>query len=134
MSGLAHEVALAMPYEQALERVIDALKTEGFGVLTRVDIHDAFKEKLGVDFRRYSILGACNPPLALKALSARPDAGMMLPCNVTVEEDGHGGSIVRIVDADHMMKASGLDADPALAEVGGEAGERLARVAAKLAG
>ncbi len=134
MSELAHEITLPLPYDQALEQVIAALKAEGFGVLTRVDIHDAFKEKLGADFRHYSILGACNPPLALKALSARPDAGMMLPCNVTVEEDEHGGSIVRIIDAAYMMKVSGLDADAALLEVGNEAAERLARVAQQLAG
>lgn len=134
MSELAHEVRLDLSYDDALEAVQAALKEEGFGVLTRIDIHDAFREKLGIDFRRYSILGACNPPLAHKALGARPDAGMMLPCNVTVEEAGEGQSVVRIVDADSMMKAGGLDSDPVLAEVGGEAGARLARVAASLAG
>jgi len=132
MSEISHEVRLDQPYEEALVHVQEALKQEGFGVLTRIDIHDAFQEKLGVEFRKYSILGACNPPLAHKALSARPDAGMMLPCNVTVEDDGQGGSIVRIVDANAMMRAGGMAEDPVLAEVGGEAGLRLRRVAESL--
>ena len=134
MSELSHDIALDLDYDEALERVQAALKEEGFGVLTRIDIHDAFKEKIGVDFRRYSILGACNPPLAHKALSSRPDAGLMLPCNVTVEEDGQGGSLVRIVDAQAMMQAGGLEDDPVLAEVGGDAGARLKRVADSLSG
>jgi uncharacterized protein (DUF302 family) len=102
-------------------------------VLTRIDIHDAFKEKLGVAFRKYSILGACNPPLAHKALSARPDAGLMLPCNVIVEETG-AQTLVRIVDPAAMMQAGGLAGDPVLAEVGQEAETRLRRVAAALQG
>jgi uncharacterized protein (DUF302 family) len=134
MSNIALEVAMAEGYESAMEKVQEALKAEGFGVLTRIDIHDAFREKLGVDFRRYTILGACNPPLAFQALSARPEAGMMLPCNVTVEEDGQGGSLVRIVDAEQMMQAGGFEDDPVLADVGGEAGDRLQRVARSLQG
>jgi uncharacterized protein (DUF302 family) len=128
---MAYEVTLSAPYAEALEHVIDALKEEGFGVLTRIDVHDAFKEKLGVDFRNYSILGACNPPLAYKALSSRPDAGLMLPCNVIVEESD-GGTLVRIVDPAAMMQAGGLEGDPVLQEVGGEAEIRLKRVAEAL--
>lgn len=129
MSEMAYEVLLTTPYQQSLERVIAALKAEGFGVLTRIDIHDAFREKLGVDFRRYTILGACNPPLAHKALSSRPDAGLLLPCNVIVEEtpDG-GGTLVRIVDPAAMMRVGGFEGDPVLKEVGGEAERRLKRV------
>ena len=111
--------------------MIEALKEEGFGVLTRIDVHDAFKEKLGVEFRNYSILGACNPPLAHKALSSRPDAGLMLPCNVIVEESD-GGTLVRIVDPAAMMQAGGFESDPVLQEVGGEAEVRLKRVAEAL--
>jgi len=88
MTEMAYDVRLDTSYDESLERVINALKEEGFGVLTRIDVHDTFKEKLGVEFRKYAILGACNPPLAHKALSARPDAGLMLPCNVVVEEVG----------------------------------------------
>ena len=131
MAELAYNVSLNTPYNESLERVIIALKEEGFGVLTRIDVHDAFKEKLGVEFRNYTILGACNPPLAHKALSSRPDAGLMLPCNVVVEEVD-GGTLVRIVDAAAMMQAGGLDGDPVLKEVGGEAEVRLKRVAEAL--
>jgi uncharacterized protein (DUF302 family) len=131
MSGMAFEVTLEGPYAESLERVIEALKEEGFGVLTRIDVHDAFKEKLGLEFRNYSILGACNPPLAHKALSNRPDAGLMLPCNVIVEENDDG-TLVRIVDPAAMMQAGGFDGDPVLKEVGGEAEIRLRRVAEAL--
>ena len=131
MTGMAFEVTLDAPYAESLERVIEALKEEGFGVLTRIDVHDAFKEKLGVEFRNYSILGACNPPLAHKALSSRPDAGLMLPCNVIVEESD-GGTLVRIVDPASMMQAGGFEGDPVLQEVGGEAEVRLKRVAEAL--
>lgn len=131
MTGMAYEVTIDAPYADALHTVIEALKEEGFGVLTRIDVHDAFKEKLGVDFRNYSILGACNPPLAYKALSSRPDAGLMLPCNVIVEESD-GGTLVRIVDPAAMMQAGGLAGDPVLQEVGAEAETRLKRVAEAL--
>jgi uncharacterized protein (DUF302 family) len=128
MSEMAFEVTVNVPYAEAMERVIDALKNEGFGVLTRIDVHDTFKQKLDIDFRNYSILGACNPPLAHKALSNRPDAGLMLPCNVIVEEVGNN-TLVRIVDPAAMMQAGGLAGDPAMEEVGTEAGVRLRRVA-----
>ena len=131
MSGMAFEIAMDEPWESAVDRVISALAAEGFGVLTRIDVHDTFKAKLDVDFRPYSILGACNPSLAHKALSNRPDAGLMLPCNVIVEQEGEG-TLVRIVDPAAMMKAGGLDGDPAMEEVGGEAGARLQRVAKAL--
>ena len=80
-----------------------------------------------MDFRNYCILGACNPPLAYKALSNRPDAGLMLPCNVIVEESGDG-TLVRIIDPAAMMEAGGFAGDPVLQEVGGEAEVRLRRV------
>jgi len=131
---MAYEVQLATPYQESLDRVIAALKGEGFGVLTRIDVHDAFKEKLGVDFRPYCILGACNPPLAHKALSHRPDAGLLLPCNVIVEETPGGGALVRIIDPAAMMQAGGFAGDPVLQEVGGEAERRLKRVAELLRG
>jgi uncharacterized protein (DUF302 family) len=133
MSEMAFEVVIDLPYAQAVSLVIDALKEEGFGVLTRIDVHDTLKEKLGVDFRNYSILGACNPSLAHKALSHRPDAGLMLPCNVIVEEIPEG-TLVRIVDPAAMMVAGGLAGDPVMEEVGSEAGVRLKRVAEALAG
>ncbi|MCW8873249.1 MAG: DUF302 domain-containing protein [Xanthomonadales bacterium] len=131
MSAMAYEVSIDAPYSEVVPRVIEALQAEGFGVLTRIDVHDAFKEKLGVDFRNYSILGACNPSLAHRALSNRPDAGLMLPCNVIVEENDEG-TLVRIVDPAAMMQAGGLAGDPVLQEVGAEAETRLKRVAAAL--
>jgi len=132
MSDMAFEVTLDTPYAEALDRVVAALKDEGFGVLTRIDVHDTLKQKLDVDFREYCILGACNPPLAHRALSARPDAGLMLPCNVIVESLESGGTLVRIVDPKAMMTAGGLAGDPAIEAVGGEAEQRLRRVATAL--
>jgi uncharacterized protein (DUF302 family) len=131
--SIAFEVKLTDGYDDALKRVTEALAAEGFGVLTRVEIHRAFEEKLGVEFRPYSILGACNPKLAHKALVDRPEAGLLLPCNVTVEQ-ADGGSLVRIINPDEMMRAGGMDADPTLAEVGREARDRLERVAIALRG
>jgi uncharacterized protein (DUF302 family) len=131
MSEMAFEVTVNAPYAEAVEQVIEALGDEGFGVLTRIDVHDTFKKKLNADFRNYSILGACNPPLAHKALSNRPDAGLMLPCNVIVEEV-ENGTLVRLVDPAAMMQAGGLAGDPVMEEVGGEAGARLRRVARSL--
>lgn len=134
MSEMAFEVVLDTPFGPSLERVIDELQKEGFGVLSRIDVHEKFREKLGIEFREYCILGACNPPLAHKALSNRPDAGLMLPCNVIVEAREEGGTLVRIVDPQAMMQAGDFHEDPVLAEVGGEAELRLRRVAEALAG
>ena len=132
MAKMAYEVTMRAPFDEAQDRVIEALKEEGFGILTRIDVHDTLKEKLGVDFKKYAILGACNPPLAHKALSNRPEAGLMLPCNVIVEAVDDG-TLVRIVDPHAMMDAGGFADDPALQEVGGEAASRLKRVAETLA-
>ena len=132
MKNMAYEVTVHAPFDEVQAQVIDALKAEGFGVLTRIDVHDTLKEKLDVDFRQYAILGACNPPLAHKALSSRPDAGLMLPCNVIVEAVD-GGTLVRIVDPHAMMNAGGFADDPVLQDVGSEAAARLQRVAQALA-
>jgi len=134
MTDMAFEVTLDEPFAESVDRVIAALKEEGFGVLTRIDVHDALKQKIGVDFRHYSILGACNPPLAHKALSHRPEVGLMLPCNVVVEDAGEGRTLVRIADPEMMMQAGELSGDPVLEEVGGQAQRRLRRVAEALHG
>jgi uncharacterized protein (DUF302 family) len=131
---LAMEVRLDCSYQDALERVADALKEQGFGVLTRIDVKETLKAKLDVDFRPYAILGACNPKLANRALSARPEIGLMLPCNVTVEEIEAGGTLVRIADPDVMMGVGGFENDPAVAAVAQEAHALLAKVAATLSG
>jgi uncharacterized protein (DUF302 family) len=132
MSNLSLDLEIAAPFAEAVERVTAALKVEGFGVLTRADIHTAFKEKIDKDFRPYVILGACNPPLAYEALSSRPEAGLLLPCNVIVEETSPGHCLVRIVNAGEMMRMAGFDTDPVLSHVGGEADARLKRVATQL--
>lgn len=129
---IGFEIRLDLPYEEALEKVIAALKSEGFGVLTRIDVHATLKEKLGEDFRPYVILGACNPPLAHRALSQDPVVGLMLPCNVTVEEDPGVGSIVRLANPEMMLTVGSLQDNPALLEVAQQAKSRLERVAAAL--
>jgi uncharacterized protein (DUF302 family) len=122
-------VYLDTDFETALARVTDALKTEGFGVLTEIDVKETLKKKIGVDFRPYKILGACNPPLAHRALTLAPETGLLLPCNVTVSQEP-GGIQVSIVDPIAML---GVVANPALKPVAEEARAKLERVAASLA-
>lgn len=129
---IGFEVKIDQPYETAVEKVITALKAEGFGVLTRIDVHTTLKEKLGEDFRPYVILGACNPPLAHRALSEDAVVGLMLPCNVTVEATPDGGSLARIANPEIMMMVGALQENEVLTEVAGEARSRLERVAASL--
>lgn len=129
---LGFTVAVNLPYAQAVEKVIAALKAEGFGILTRIDIQATFKEKLGADFRPYVIMGACNPPLSHRALSADAEVGLMLPCNVTVEELPDGSSLARIANPIMMMTAGNLGKNPALIEVAQAAYAKLERVAQSL--
>ncbi|MCC7161307.1 MAG: DUF302 domain-containing protein [Anaerolineae bacterium] len=124
-------VSMPVSYEQAIERAIAALKQEGFGVLTEIDVQTTLKQKLGVDFMRYVILGACNPSLAHRALSADLDVGLLLPCNVVIYEIGANESMVALVDPLSML---GVLASPALEPVAGQARERLERVAQVLRG
>lgn len=116
--------------DEALERVTAALKREGFGILTQIDVKDTLKKKLDVEFRRYLILGACNPSLAHKALSTDPQIGLLLPCNVVVQEATEGGVIVSIADPRAMFTV--VD-NPALEPIVDEADQRLRRVMASLA-
>jgi uncharacterized protein (DUF302 family) len=125
---LAFQVKVSDPYEAAVDKVVAALKSEGFGVLTRIDVKATMKEKLDAEFRPYAILGACNPPLAHKALETLPEVGVMLPCNVTVEE-WEDGSRVSIANPAAMIGVGGLDQHEALREVMDEARARLMRVA-----
>jgi uncharacterized protein (DUF302 family) len=117
-----------LPYDAALEKVTAALKAEGFGVLTSIDVKETMKKKLDVDFRKYTILGACNPPLAHKALNARPDVGLLLPCNVIVYEEGDQ-TVVNIIDP---LSMTSFIQDPSLDMVADEAHQRLKRVAAAI--
>jgi len=95
---------VSMPYEKAVERAAVVLKENGFGVLTEIDIKAKLKEKLDVDFKRYAILGACNPPLAHKALQAEPEIGLLLPCNVIVYEVDDDTSVVSAIDPATMVQ------------------------------
>jgi uncharacterized protein (DUF302 family) len=132
-TSFAMEVHLDGSYEDALERVAEALKEQGFGILTRIDVKETLKAKLDVDFRDYAILGACNPKLAHRALSARPEVGLLLPCNVTVEAAEDGGVLVKIADPELMMGVGGFEDDPAIAAVAEEARALLANAAVALA-
>ena len=118
---------LSIGYDAAVARLPDALKTEGFGVLTEIDVRNTLKEKLGVDFRRYKIFGACNPPLAHRALETELGLGVMLPCNVVVYEDGDR-AVVIAVDPMQTIAVS----DPALRPIADEVGGKLARVLERL--
>jgi uncharacterized protein (DUF302 family) len=115
-------------YDEVLAKLPDLLKAEGFGVLTQIDVKETLKQKLGVDFRRYQILGACNPPLAHKALSAEIEIGVMLPCNVIVYENDQGKAVVVAIDPMQTIAAT----NPGLAGIAGEVRQRLSRVLEKV--
>lgn len=119
---------LSLSFDQALTAVPEALKAEGFGILTEIDVQKTLDEKLKVPFRRYRILGACNPPLAHRALSAEIDAGVMLPCNVIVYEGDDGRAVVTAVDP---MQTLARD-HPGLEAVAREVRGKLGRVVAAL--
>ena len=118
-----------LPYEQAVVKTTEALKAQGFGVLTQIDVKSVMKQKLNVDFRRYVILGACNPPLAHRAFSANLDVGLLLPCNVTVHEDGDKSVVTA---ADPVVLLGALQEDPSLQEVAAEVRSRMQQVIASL--
>ena len=111
-------------FEQAIERTTQALKAEGFGVLTTIDVKDTLKKKIGVDFRRYVILGACNPQLAHRALGKELGVGLLLPCNVTVFEGDQRQVVVQIVKPQSMFE---VVRTPGMEPVVAEADERLRR-------
>jgi uncharacterized protein (DUF302 family) len=121
---------VSAPFDQVLERVTAALAKEGFGVLTRIDVRETLRQKLGVDFERYQILGACNPPLAHRALTADREVGLLLPCNVIVYETGKGETTVSIFDP--MSIVAGQPESP-LAELAKEARTKLERVLGQMA-
>jgi len=119
---------LKLDYEQAVQATRAALQEEGFGVLTEIDVKATLKAKLDRDFRRYVILGACNPPLAHRALAADASVGLLLPCNVIVYEEGEGS----VVAAVSPLSLLGVLDNPTLREVAQEAERRLRRVVDKL--
>jgi uncharacterized protein (DUF302 family) len=129
MSDFGIRKALLATYDEALSSVPAALKAEGFGVLTEIDIQSTLKQKLGVDFRRYKILGACNPPFAHEALQAELEIGLMLPCNVVVYEGDDGHAVVLAIDPTKTMAGIG---NTKLAELAEAVKEKLSRALSKL--
>ena len=129
---LAFKVNLKSDFDTAHKAVVEALKQEGFGVLTRIDVRATMKEKLDVDFHPYGILGACNPPLAHRALSSDSDIGVMLPCNVTLEQSGDE-VIVSLANPAAMLTAGSFGESEELQAVAEEARTRIREVAARLA-
>ena len=129
-TGYTLKTTTSLPFEQAVARVREELKVDGFGVLCDLDVQATMKEKLGVDGEPYRILGACNPPLAHRALEAEPDLGVLLPCNVVVyQRDGQ--THVSAVDAELMLSIVGNDE---LVAVAGEVRDRLAAVIDRISG
>lgn len=122
-------VKVARPFPETIEAVTSALKEEGFGVLTQIDVQRTMKEKRGADFPPYVILGACNPVLAEQALRTEPDIGLLLPCNVVVYES-EGGCVVEAMDP---LPVLGMVQNPALEPIAQEARTRLERALASLA-
>ena len=118
-----------VPFDEALERTKASLADEGFGVLTEIDMQGKLREKLGVEMQRYVIFGACNPPLAHKALQVEPEIGLLLPCNVIVYEDARG-TVVSAVDPEAMLSVVGESR--AIREVAGDAKARLSRAITRI--
>lgn len=120
-----YSTTLSVSYESALVKVAEALKKEGFGILTEIDVKETLKNKLGIDFKKYKILGACNPPLAHRALSQEAELGLFLPCNVIVYENEQGKTVVTAVDPDVSL---GRIENPKLEPIAREVGEKLRTV------
>ena len=130
MSGeIGFEVRVNHSFQDTLELIQEALKDEGFGVLTSIDVQATLKEKLDIDFRPYTILGACNPQLAHRVLTQDAVAGLLLPCNVTVEADTDASSIIRIANPEVVLSVGSLEQDPEVSAVAQEARLHLERVA-----
>ena len=127
---LGFYVRLRENFDVVRTKAVDALKNEGFGVLTEIDVKETLKQKLDVNFPSYTILGACNPPLAYRALNAAPEVGLLLPCNVTVREVGDGNVEVALIDPMMMVESIGKTE---LSPVAEDAHARLERIARKLA-
>ncbi len=129
MTTIGIRTQLHTSFDEALGRVTEALAVEGFGVLTRVNVQQTLEQKLGVAFRRYEILGACNPPFAHQALQIDLMAGLMMPCNVVVFEEDDGRVTVVAVDPTESAQGTG---NPKLVEFAGAVKEKLERVIARL--
>ena len=126
MAPIGIQKTLDIGFDDALTRIPEALKAEGFGVLTEIDVQQTLKKKLDVDFRRYRILGACNPQFAHKALQHSLDVGMLMPCNVIVYETDDGRTVVSAVDPMQTMAAA--QGDPALRPLADAVQQKLKKV------
>ncbi len=133
-SSYGFGTTVPLPFDEAIARVTEALKAEGFGVLTSIDVKATMQNKLNVDFEKYTILGACNPPLAHRALTLEPDVGLLLPCNVVIREVPGAGEQpqTRIAIADPVAML-GIVHQPQMQDLANEAKARLQRVIAELA-
>lgn len=125
MAGYGISKKVNLTYDEAVAKVTEELKKEGFGVLTEIDVQATLKKKLDADFRRYVILGACNPPLAHRALSAELEVGLLLPCNVIVYEADDGGAVVSAIDP---LSALSLVENPDLQDLAATVEGKLRRV------
>lgn len=123
------EKTVPMDFERAVDTITEALKTEGFGVLTDIDVQATLKKKLGEDMPPYRILGACNPPLAHQALTAEPSIGLLLPCNVVVRQEDNGTVHVELMDPQAVLE---LVDNPSVHALALEVRERLDRILAAL--
>lgn len=121
--------SLTMPFDEAVDKVTAALKVEGFGVLSDIDVQATLKQKIGADVAPYRILGACNPPLAHRILQAEPDIGLLLPCNVVVRQASAGQVVVAFIDPQTMVDLVGK---PEIQPIADEVKQRLERVCRSL--
>ena len=122
MINLSYSRNVELPFGDAVARVTETLNDSGFGILTTIDVQATLKAKLGVDFKAYTILGACHPPSALEVLSRQEEIGLLLPCNVIVAENDDGSIRVSAVNAEELFKVAG---DPSLKEVAVDVNRRL---------
>jgi uncharacterized protein (DUF302 family) len=130
-NSISYKLLLSTSFDDTRRLVVDALKQEGFGILTEIDVQATLKEKLGEDFRRYTILGTCNPPFAHKALTSEPAVGVMLPCNVTLDER-EDGVLVSFVNPEMMMAVGELGSNALLCDVAGEVNKRIVSAVERL--
>ncbi|MCJ7623470.1 MAG: DUF302 domain-containing protein [Anaerolineaceae bacterium] len=131
---VGYEVILDKPFSDALVLLEGALKTEGFGILTRLDVQDLLKQKLNVDFRPFAILGACNPPLAYKAISGDPRTALMMPCKITVEAGPGDGSTIRFANPAMMIGFSEEAGKAVITEAASEVDNKIMKVVEALRG
>lgn len=129
MTTYAFSTTITGSFPAALAKVREALKTEGFGVLTEIDVAATFKAKLGIDSRPYNILGACNPQFAHQAIEADPDIGLLLPCNIIVREEANGQVTVGFMDPAAVL---GMVGNPRVTTIGEAVRAKLVRVKASL--